>query len=88
MKGVIAMITKIVLIFIAGLIIDLLTTLYTRKVADKKLWPATFLSGLITLTNFALLTFIIKDTDPNTFFNILAYAGGNTIGTYIALKRG
>jgi hypothetical protein len=82
------MIPKIILIFIAGLIIDLLTTLYTKKVADKKLWPATFLSGLITLTNFALLTMIIKESDSNTFLNILAYAGGNTIGTYIALRKG
>ncbi len=82
------MIEKIILIFIAGLIIDLLTTLYTRKVADKKIWPATFLSGLITLTNFTLLTVIIKDTDTNTFFNILAYASGNTLGTYLAIKKG
>jgi hypothetical protein len=82
------MVQKIILIFIAGLIIDLLTTLYTRKVADKKIWSATFLSGLITLTNFTLLTMIIKESDTNTFFNILAYASGNTLGTYIAIRKG
>lgn len=81
------MIPKIVLFFIAGLIIDLLTTLYTRKVSEKKLWPATFLSGLITLSNFTLLTLIIKETGPNTLINILAYACGNTFGTYLALKK-
>lgn len=82
------MIQKILLIFIAGLIIDLLTTLYTKKVADKKIWSATFLSGLITLTNFTLLTILIKESDTQAFFNILAYAGGNTVGTYIAVKKG
>ncbi len=82
------MIQKIILIFIAGFVIDLLTTLYTRKVAEKRLWSATLLSGLITLASFTLLTLIIKETEQNTFLNILAYAGGNTFGTYIALKKG
>ena len=81
------MISKIVLIFLAGIIIDVLSTRYTRNVAEKKLWPATLLSGLITITNFALLTLIIRESATDGFFNILAYAGGNTLGTYIGLKK-
>jgi hypothetical protein len=81
------MITKMILIFLAGVIIDLLCARYTRSVAEKKLWSATLLSGLITITNFVLLTMIIQGSAGDGFLNILAYAGGNTLGTYIALKR-
>lgn len=81
------MIQKIILLFLAGIIIDLFVTRYTRAVADNKLWSATLLSGLITVTNFILLTMIIKESAANGLYNILAYAGGNTLGTFIALKR-
>lgn len=81
------MIRQIILIFLAGILIDLLAARYTRAIADKKLWPATALSGLITVSTFLLLTVMIQEGSLNSFLNILAYAGGNTIGTYIALKR-
>jgi hypothetical protein len=72
------MFQKIILLFIVGIIIDLLATRYTRSVADKKLWSAILLSGLITVTNFLLLTVIIKESATNGLYNILAYTGGNT----------
>ncbi len=81
------MITKMILIFFAGVIIDLLCTRYTRCVADRRLWAATLLSGLITVTNFVLLSIILQGSLEEGFLNILAYAGGNTVGTYIALKK-
>ncbi|MGQ9508110.1 MAG: hypothetical protein ACUVTN_01780 [Thermodesulfobacteriota bacterium] len=81
------MMTKLIFIFFAGVMIDLLCTRYTRSVAEKKLWNATLLSGLITLTNFVLLSVILSGSVEEGFLNILAYAGGNTVGTYIALKK-
>jgi hypothetical protein len=81
------MIPKIILLFLAGVIIELLSARYTRNVAERKVWSPTLLSGLITITNFALLTLIIKGSAADGFFNILAYAGGNTLGTYIALRK-
>lgn len=81
------MMTKLILIFFAGVMIDLLCTRYTRSVAEKELWNATLLSGLITLTNFVPLSVILRGNVEEGFLNILAYAGGNTIGTYIALKK-
>ena len=81
------MVLQIVLIFFAGIVIDLLVTRYTRAVADRKIRSASLLSGLITMANFILLTVIISESAMAGVLNIVAFAGGNTIGTYLALKR-
>lgn len=81
------MLYEIIILFVAGIIIDLLVARYTRAVSEKKIWGATTLSGLITIANFVLLSLLIKDSALNGLCNIVAYAGGNTVGTYIALKK-
>jgi uncharacterized protein YebE (UPF0316 family) len=81
------MIWKIILIFIAGFVVDLLVTKYTRYVAEKKIGGATLLSGIITLVNFVLLTLILQESANNGLANILAFAGGNSLGTFMALKK-
>lgn len=81
------MIIKIILIFVAGFVIDLLITKYTSYVAEKKIGRATFLSGIITIVNFALLTLILQDSANSGLMNILAFAGGNSLGTFTALKK-
>ncbi len=81
------MILQIILLFIAGVIIELLSARYTRNIAERKVWSPALLSSLITIANFVLLTFIIKESARAGFLSILTYAGGNAIGTYIALKR-
>ena len=81
------MILQLFLLFFAGIIIDLLVTYYTKAVASKKVWSATCLSGVITFANFLLLTIIIKESAMNGVFNIMAYAGGNTVGTFFAMVR-
>lgn len=80
------MILILVAIFVAGLITDLLTTIYTQAVGEKKVWWATILSGVITLVQYGLLAFILTDT-LNAFHNIVAYGAGNTLGTFIAMKK-
>lgn len=81
------MLHQLFLIFLAGIIIDLLAARYTRAIADKKLWPATILSGLITMANFVLLTLILKESATEGMLHIMAYASGNAVGTYLALKK-
>jgi uncharacterized protein YebE (UPF0316 family) len=81
------MIWKIILIFIAGFVVDLLVTKYTRYVAEKKIGGATLLSGIITIVNFVLLTLILQESANNGMANILAFAGGNSLGTFMALKK-
>ena len=81
------MVLKIILIFTAGFVVDLLVTRYTRAIAEKRITHATILSGMITIVNFVLLTVILKDNAANGLFNILAFAGGNSLGTFCAMKR-
>jgi len=81
------MVTRIILIFIAGFIVDLLSTKYTSYVALNKTGLATLLSGLITVVNFVLLTLILKEGAESGLVNILAFAGGNSLGTFLALKK-
>ena len=44
---------------------------------------------MITFANYALLSVILSEGAIDCIFDIVAYAGGNTVGTYVALmKRG
>jgi hypothetical protein len=81
------MIGKILLIFVAGFVVDLLVTKYTRYVAEKKTGGATLLSGVITIVNFVLLTVILQESANNGLANILAFAGGNSLGTFMVLRK-
>lgn len=81
------MVVQLILLFCAGIVVDLLVTRYTKSVAEKKIWSATFLSGAITCANFFLLSVIISEGSMDCIFDIVAYAGGNTVGTYVALMK-
>ena len=81
------MIGKILLIFAAGFIIDLLVTKYTDFVARRKIGKATALSGIITVAEFFLLTLILRDSASNDFISLLVFASGNSLGTFWAMKR-
>jgi hypothetical protein len=81
------MIIKIIMIFAAGVAVDLLLTRYTRAVAERKIGWATLLSGFITIVNFFLLSVILKDSFADGIYNIVSFASGNTLGTYLALRK-
>lgn len=81
------MILKIILIFIAGFVVDLLVTKYTSAVAQRRVYRATALSGMITIANFVLITVILKDSAMDGLMNIMAFAGGNSLGTFFAMKK-
>jgi hypothetical protein len=80
-------IVNILLIFIAGFVVDLLTAKYTNYIVTKKKGRAALLSGLITIVNFVFLTILLKDSVNEGIFNILAFAGGNSLGTLMAIKK-
>lgn len=80
-------ILELAALFLAGIVTDLLVTRYTRSVAERRVWSATILSGMITFANFLLITLIIKEGSMHSFFGIAAYAGGNTVGTYVAMVK-
>jgi len=80
------MIFNILIIFIAGLIVDLLVAKYTRYIALKESGMAALLSGLITVANFVFLIVILKGSASESLLNILAFAGGGSVGTFLALK--
>jgi hypothetical protein len=82
-----AMIAEILLLFLAGIITDILVTRYTRSVAERRVWSATILSGVITCANFIMLSVIIREGALQSLFGIVAYAGGNTVGTYVAMVK-
>lgn len=81
------MILQILTIFVAGFLIDLLATKYTRSVAEKRTGKAVILSGVITIANFVFLSIILKESAGDGVFNILAFAGGNSLGTFFAMKK-
>jgi hypothetical protein len=82
------MLEKLLLIFIAGIFSDILVTKYTSYVSEKKITFATISSGLITIVNFAIFIWIIQDnTYDQTVSGVLALAGGNGVGTFLALKK-
>jgi hypothetical protein len=81
------MILKIILIFIAGFVVDLLVTKYTSDVAQRRIFRATVLSGMITIANFVFITLILKDSAMNGLVNIMAFASGNSLGTFFAMKK-
>ena len=78
---------KFILIFIAGFVIDLIITKYTKDVANNKIWSATLFSGLITIANFTFLNMILRDSIYESVISILVFAVGNCFGTYFIMKR-
>lgn len=81
------LIIKLILIFIAGFIIDLIITKYTSAVAEKKIWMATIFSGLITIANFTFITMLLRDSIYDSIISIGVFAAGNCFGTYYIMKR-
>lgn len=53
---------KLIALFCAGFVTDLLATKYTQSIANKKIWWATGLSGAISLVNYGLIAFLLTDS--------------------------
>jgi hypothetical protein len=81
---------ELVLLFLAGLLQDALNTSYVRAVAERHLWRATVLSGLVTLLGvlvFARLFTLLGAELEGAGGGLVAYALGNSAGTWVGLRR-
>jgi hypothetical protein len=78
---------KILLIFLGGVLLDLLTTRYMRSIASGHRFTAALLSGVITLANFALWGSILHQAEMMGLAGAMAMAGGASVGTLLAFKH-
>jgi len=78
---------KLLLIFLAGLISDLLVTRYTRAVSEKRPLLAASLSTASTVCNLTFVSLILAWTENSGIAPIAAFAGGSWLGTYVTLRQ-
>lgn len=77
---------KYLLIFAAGLAVDLLIAWYTLAVSRGLACQAAFYAVGITLVNFVFLAVILKGNLQGSIAGIVVYAAGNGLGTYLAFN--
>jgi hypothetical protein len=84
------LIFDLVILFGAGLVQDALNTVYVRSVAEKARGRATILSGLLTVLSFIVFARIYAQVSQieSAGGNVLAYALGNSAGTWLGMRRG
>lgn len=75
------------LLFIVGLLVDLFVTYYNKAIADRKKVHASLLSGTVTFINYTVIVLIVRVETFGALWNILCYAMGNTVGTYLAMSK-
>lgn len=80
------MLWKLVVIFVAGVVIDLMITKYTRSVASNRPKTAAALSGIITLANIGVWGTIIHEAETLGVWGAIAMAVGASIGTLLGFK--
>lgn len=80
---------ELALLFAAGVVQDALNAFYVRSIAERARARAVVLSGTITLLGCVILSWIFTHSQVNDLgANVVAYALGNSVGTYVGLRRG
>lgn len=82
------MLFQVILIFSAGVLLDVLVTKYTRCVAAGQPKTAAALSGLITLANLIIWGTVIQHGQDLGLYGAFAAAGGSSVGTLLGFRRG
>ena len=73
--------------FGAGILQDIVITLYYRFVIDKRAFGSGVLSFIVTLINLTILYGILSSLGPDSGIKlILVYALGNAVGAYLAVR--
>jgi hypothetical protein len=78
----------LLLLFIAGVVVDLVITKYTRAVADHCVAPAVLYAMGITVINYGVLVSIVSADLLDGVVGIAVYAAGNGLGTWVAMQKG
>ena len=84
------LVLELVVLFVAGLLQDALNTWYVRSVAERARWRATVLSGFVTVLSFVVFARIVSQLGhelDEAGGGILAYALGNSAGTWVGMRR-
>ncbi|MGE0711332.1 MAG: hypothetical protein AB7N76_08865 [Planctomycetota bacterium] len=77
------------LLFAAGLVLDALNTAHIRAVTDRARASAALLSGLANLLWLLVFARLVGQLEPGAALGkVLAYALGNSTGTWIGMRRG
>ena len=77
------------LFFVAGLVLDVVNATYVRAVADRARASAALLSGLGSLLWLLVFASVLSVLEPGAAVgNVLAYALGTSLGTWIGMRRG
>ena len=81
------MVLQVMLIFLAAITVDWLTTRYTRYVVSGHRGHAAILSGVIALANLGIWGTILHNVESFGFYGAFALAGGSSVGTLLGFAR-
>lgn len=74
-------------LFILGIFQDALSAFYLRLVSERRIILASIISVIITLVGYLVLAALIESLVAGGLHNIVAYALGGGIGTYVGLYK-
>jgi uncharacterized membrane protein (GlpM family) len=80
---------ELVALFIAGLCLDALNTLYVSAVADKRRLKAAVLSGVGTIVGFLIYARVMSYFEADMAVaggSLAVYAAGHSAGTWLGLR--
>lgn len=79
---------ELVVIFLAGCAQDSLNAYYVRSCAEQKRARAAIVSGLATVVTCVVLTRLLAGVRADAAgAQLVAYACGSGVGTFVGLKR-
>jgi len=84
MNPIFPMILGLLIYFGVGLMRDWLATMFYRSVSREWAGSASILSGVITLFDIMIAAVVIIS---RAWINVIAYALGTGVGTFIAMKN-
>lgn len=78
---------QVLLIFVAAISVDWLTTRYTRCVVSGQRLHAALLSGIIALANLGIWSSILSNVESFGVYGAFALAGGASVGTLLGFQH-
>lgn len=77
---------ELLVVFLVAVVLDGLNTLYVRWVAERAVWRATVVSGVVTLLASAVFVRIATQAEGGEQAgSLLVYALGSSAGTWLGM---